>query len=411
MSLKIDGGDLWSRLMVMAEIGATPKGGVNRQAFSPEDHEAHRLLAKWAQDAGFHVTTDRIGNLFICREGRNLNAAPVLMGSHLDSQPTGGKFDGAAGVLCAFEVLLAFERAGIATEKPVTCVAWRNEEGSRFQPSCMGSRLFAGEFELEACMAARDSSGISVAEALAQGITDISGSEDMSMPIDAYLELHIEQGPELEQAGLPIGAVTGIQGRQRYHVTVTGSEAHAGTTPADMRQDALKTAATIIHELYEDFPPRDERTRFTVGAMDVFPNSPNTVPGRARFTIDLRHPENEMLQMIGGRIHAICASYSSPCHTEVKQISAAEPVAFPQAMVNMISRHAEALGLGHKLISSGAGHDAAAMASLAPAGMIFIPCRKGLSHNEAEWAESSDIEAGTRVLAACTAELAGAHFR
>lgn len=404
----IDADGLWSRLMQMAALGATEKGGVNRQAFTALDHKANRLLADWALAAGFSVSADPIGNLFIRREGLEPEAAPVMFGSHLDSQPTGGRFDGAAGVLSAFEVLLAFNAAGQQTRRPLICVAWRNEEGSRFQPSCMGSRVFAGELALDAALATTDREGVRVAEALGKGLEGIPCAPNAGFALAAYLELHIEQGPELEQRGLMIGAVSGIQGRRRYEITLTGSEAHAGTTPHGLRRDALRSAAQMITGFYDEILPIDARIRFTVGALEVFPNSTNTVPGSVRFTIDLRHPEQEMLARIDGLIRDITKANASPCEASLKLISAAEPVAFPDKIVDMVGQNAEALGLGHMPIASGAGHDAAAIAALAPTGMVFIPCRDGLSHNEAEWAEPEALAAGTRVLAACVTELAGA---
>ena len=281
----VDARRLWERHMTMAQIGATPKGGVNRQAFSPEDSRARQLLVAWARALGFSVSMDAIGNLYVRREGTDPTASPVLTGSHLDSQPTGGKFDGAYGVLAGFEVLEAMQHVGVTTRRAVELVCWSNEEGSRFQPGCMGSSVFTGKRQLSEFLTGIDKDGITVSAALQATLeaTPDVARRALGFEVAAYLEAHIEQGPILEAAGIPIGAVTGVQGSRRYTVEILGEEAHAGTAPLKTRKDALKAAVSMIHALEEVMADDTDTVRFTVGRFEVAPGSPNTVPGRVFF--------------------------------------------------------------------------------------------------------------------------------
>ncbi|ETX02380.1 M20 family metallo-hydrolase [Candidatus Entotheonella palauensis] len=408
MTLPIDEQRLWNRHMTMAQIGATPKGGVNRQALSPEDVQARQLLTSWARELGFTVSTDEIGNLFVRREGSESHAAPVLTGSHLDSQPTGGKFDGAYGVLAGFEALQAIHETGVATKRPLEVVAWVNEEGSRFQPGCTGSLIFSGKARLDDLLAHVDPAGIKFGDALQdslKALPDIA-RRSTGFDVDTYIEAHIEQGPRLEAEGLPIGIVTGIQGMHRYSVEVVGEEAHAGTAPLKTRKDALKAAAEMVGALEEVMADDTDTVRFTVGRFEVSPGSPNTVPGRVFFTIDFRHPIQETIDRLTARIEPVCRAHARGCQVVVTQISATSPVHFGTNTIDAIRQQAANLGLPHMDLFSGAGHDAGHLASVCPAGMVFVPCEKGISHNEVENARPADLAAGAQVLASFLLERA-----
>ncbi len=407
-ALAVDQNRLWDRIQAMGALGATPKGGVNRQAFSPEDRAARRLLADWAAELGFAVTQDDIGNLYVRKEGTEPGLEAVLTGSHLDSQPTGGKFDGAYGVMAGFEALEAIARAGLSHRRAIELVAWANEEGSRFQPGAMGSAVYAGAVGLDALAAVRGFDGAALVEELGATLAaapDIALREKPDYPA-FYVEAHIEQGPRLEHAGLPIGIVTGIQGQHRYRITLTGEEAHAGTTPHALRADALQSALAIIHALNEFMQDPDDVVRFTIGRFEVEPGSPNTVPGKAVFTIDLRHPDAATLERLGGGIEGMAKAQAGRCAVLVERVSKVAPVHFDPRVIAGVEEEAEALGLASMRMISGAGHDAMHVASRAPSGMIFIPCLRGISHNEAEWASPEDCAAGARVLAASLMRLA-----
>jgi N-carbamoyl-L-amino-acid hydrolase len=399
---------LWQRHQEMAKLGATPKGGVNRQALSPEDAAARRLLTAWAASRGFAVSTDAIGNLFVRRAGSDPAALPVLTGSHMDSQPTGGRFDGIYGVLAGFEALEALEDAGLRTKRPIEVVAWMNEEGSRFQPGAMGSAVYAGSLALDKMLAITDRAGVSIRAALDQTLAAAPAPrrDGMGGPLAGYIEAHIEQGPRLEAAGDTIGVVTAIQGSRRYTVDVTGEEAHAGTTPRAARKDALSSALKIVAALEELMHDPADIVRFTVGRFEVHPGSPNTVPSKVHFTIDFRHPDAAVLRDRGDRIGEVAARHAAPCEVKVAQISDVPPTIFAPDVIDLVRDCAARLGYRHMDMPSGAGHDAMHIAKLAPAGMIFVPCWRGISHNEAESATPADLAAGARVLADALVALA-----
>ncbi|MDJ0951671.1 MAG: M20 family metallo-hydrolase [Alphaproteobacteria bacterium] len=404
----VDETRLWDRLMTMASYGALANGGVNRQALSPEDVAARRRMKRWADARGFQVTTDGIGNLFVRRPGSDPEAAPVMTGSHMDSQPTGGKFDGIYGVLAGLEALCALEDAGVATRRPIEVVAWTNEEGSRFRPGVMGSSVFAGRLALDDALGVADGDGITVASALAEvraAETDIP-VRDMGGPVASYIEAHIEQGPVLEAAGKTVGVVTGIQGIRWFDVEVTGREDHAGTTPLKTRKDALKAATGIVTALGRALADPDDVVRFTVGRFEAFPGAPSTVPGRVVFTIDLRHPDGATIERLSAAIAKTSVVEAAGCEVAVRETMNAAPTIFPDEMVATVRRHAEALEISHLELPSGAGHDAMNMHGLCPTGMVFIPCENGISHNEAEAATPGDCAAGARVLTACLTDLA-----
>lgn len=391
---------LWQRHADMAMLGGTPKGGVNRQALSPEDAAARNRLAGWARARGFTIFTDAIGNLFVRREGTDPQADPVMSGSHMDSQPTGGRFDGMYGVLAAFEALEALEDAGIATRRPVLAVAWTNEEGSRFQPGAMGSGAFAGQYPLDDMLRQKDWKGVVLKDALAETLAAAPAPkrDGLGFPVHSYIEAHIEQGPRLEIERRTIGVVTAIQGSRRYIVTIDGEEAHAGTTPRANRKDAFAAAVRIAAAMYEATTDADDTLRFTIGRVEVSPGSPNTVPGKAVFTIDMRHPQDTVLDAHEATLKAIVARKAAPCPAGIERVTNVAPVDFAPAVIGLVRDKAEALGLSHMDMPSGAGHDAMHIARLCPSGMIFVPCERGISHNEIENATPQDLAAGTRVL-------------
>ncbi len=392
---------LWQRHADMAKLGGTPKGGVNRQALSAEDAAARNLLGAWAKARGFSTFTDAIGNLFVQRAGSDPHAAPVMSGSHMDSQPTGGRFDGMYGVLAAFEALEALEDAGVKTKRPVMAVAWTNEEGSRFQPGAMGSAVFAGHNRLDEMLAVKDWKGVVLKDALAETLkaapTTLRPGAP-GFPVDSYVEAHIEQGPRLENDKKTIGVVTAIQGSRRYIVTVDGEEAHAGTTPRAARKDAYAAATRIASAMYEVTTDADDTLRFTIGRVDVAPGSPNTVPGKATFTIDMRHPRNDVLEAHEKMLEQIVDSRAAPCPARIERVTNVAPTDFDSIVIDLVRAKANELKFSNMDMPSGAGHDAMHIAKLCPAGMIFVPCERGISHNEAENATPSDLAAGTKVL-------------
>jgi N-carbamoyl-L-amino-acid hydrolase len=391
---------LWQRHADMAKLGGTPKGGVNRQALSPEDAAARNQLMAWARQRGFEVFTDAIGNLFVRRAGADAAAAPVVSGSHMDSQPTGGRFDGMYGVLAAFEALEALEDAGIATRRPVMAVAWTNEEGSRFQPGAMGSAVFAGQYRLDDMLQQKDWTGVLLKDALADTLKAAPAPEraGSGFPLDSYVEAHIEQGPRLENEHKTIGVVTAIQGSRRYIVTIEGEEAHAGTTPRAARKDAYAAATRIAAAMYEATADEGDTLRFTIGRVEVAPGSPNTVPGKVVFTIDMRHPRNEVLEAHEKTLEAIVAAKAAPCPAGIERVTNVAPTDFDPRVIGLVRTKAQGLGLSTMDMPSGAGHDAMHIARLCPTGMIFVPCERGISHNEIENATPQDLAAGTRVL-------------
>jgi beta-ureidopropionase / N-carbamoyl-L-amino-acid hydrolase len=405
----IDQERLWRRHMAMAEIGKIPGGGVSRQALSGDDIRARALLLEWAGTRGYLPAVDDIANLFIRRPGRDPDAAPVVAGSHMDSQPAGGRFDGIFGVLAGLEALEALDDAGIATERPIDVVAWTNEEGGRFAPGAMGSAVFAGHMRLEDCLGLTDAAGIRLADALAETLaaTPEMPRRPFAFPIAAYVEPHIEQGPQLEATGNQIGVVTGIQGARWYVVEVEGEPGHAGTAPLRGRKDAVRAAVAIIAALQELMHDATDVLRFTVGRIEVFPNSPNTVPAKVTFSIDFRHPDAAVLDDLAGRIEQVCRRFAASCAVRVTETFNRPPCVFPAPIVDAVETASRDLGIPYLRLPSGAFHDANFIADVAPSGMIFVPCEKGISHSPAENAKPADLAAGASVLAAALVTLAG----
>jgi beta-ureidopropionase / N-carbamoyl-L-amino-acid hydrolase len=401
---------LWDRHGEMAAFGARDDGGVNRQALSHEDGLARLLLKGWAEEAGYTCFVDPIGNFFVRREGIDPSLSPILTGSHLDSQPAGGRFDGASGVLAGLEALQAMDAVGIETRRAIEVVSWTNEEGSRFAPGVMGSSVFAGQSNLADVLPVRDSKGIKLKDALTDLMSMMETVErrKIGFPVGAYVELHIEQGPILENSGATIGVVTGIQGTKWFEIEVVGAEAHAGTTPSRMRKDALKAAVSIIAAIEEKLADDADVLRFTVGRISVEPNSPNTVPARVVFSVDLRHPDAATLKSASEAIQAVCRGYSGSCSISVRETVDMDPISFDADLVDLLDKAAGALALPSKRLISGAFHDAKSMHAVSPSAMVFIPCAGGVSHNPNESATAADIAAGARVLALTLATLANA---
>ena len=399
---------LWQRHMDLAKIGATDKGGVNRQAFTLEETEARKLLASWAEARGFSCAVDEIGNLFFRRAGTDPNADPVVTGSHIDSQPTGGKFDGAYGVLAGLEVLEAAEDSGVATKRPLEFVAWTNEEGGRFQPATMGSGVYTGAMDIDEMLSVQDRAGEVVRDLLPATLAATPNAEKrpLGTKFAAYIEAHIEQGPILEMEERTIGVVTGIQGTRWFAIEVEGSEAHAGTTPFSARRDAFRAAHAMIAEMYELTVDDKDILRFTVGCFEVSPGSPNTVPGHVYFTLDIRHPDGAILKELGDRVEDVCKRNAGGLPYKVRETYNVPPIQFDDGVVGRIRACTKVLGLSHRDMISGALHDAKYMNDICPAGMIFVPCEKGISHNEVEAADPKDLAAGVCVLAEAMIALA-----
>lgn len=404
----IDADRLWARLMALAEIGATPAGGVNRQALSEGEIAAWRRVIGWGLNAGLMPSTDAAGNLFLTLAGQDRAAPPILLGSHLDSQPTGGKFDGAAGVMAALEATVSLAEQSGTPARDISVVAWMNEEGSRFAPGMMGSEAFTGEREMAAIRAVRDTDGTSVGEALDrlhQAFPDLP-HRPLGFTPEVYLELHIEQGPLLETAACTIGIVTGIQGKKTFQVVVEGAEGHAGTLAQQERRDALASFARIATALHAGIGTIDADIKFTIGRVAVVPNAPSVVPSRVSFSIDLRHPDNAVLDAAGARIAALGRENAAPCAVTVTPLVDAPSNAFDPRLRESIAEASREQGHPAMAILSAAGHDARHLAKICPAAMIFIPCRDGASHVEHEWAEPDHFAAGASVLAQVLRELA-----
>jgi N-carbamoyl-L-amino-acid hydrolase len=407
-ALQVDESRLWARHMEMAAIGAIPGNGVNRPALSPEDIRARAVLLGWARARGFGIAVDAIGNLFIRREGLDPAAAPVMTGSHMDSQPRGGRFDGIYGVLAGLEALEAMEIAGVRTRRPVELVAWTNEEGGRFPPCTMGSAVYTGQRRLDEFLGVRDNEGITLGDALARTLaaTPDAATRALGAPAAAYVEAHIEQGPLLERAGRTIGVVSGIQGLRWFNIEVSGETAHAGTTPLALRRDAVREAIAIINAITELAHDPSDVTRFTVGRMLVTPNSPNSVASHVLFSVDLRHPDPATIQRLGEAVEPLARKVAKSCTVQVTPTLHDDPCVFDPGVVAAVEGAAQALGLSHMRLPSGASHDANYMARICPTGMIFVPCERGVSHNEAENATPADLAAGARALTATLVELA-----
>lgn len=399
-ALSVNGARLWDSLMEMAKIGATPKGGVCRLALTDLDKQGRDLFVRWAKEAGCTITVDRMGNVFARRAGIEDSLPPVVTGSHADSQPTGGRFDGIYGVLGGLEVIRSLNDRGIRTRRAIETVIWTNEEGSRFAPAMVASGVFAGVFTEEYGLSRADVDGKTVGEELKR----IGYAGDIpcgGRPIHAAFELHIEQGPILEAEGKTIGVVHAAQGQRWYEVVLTGQESHAGPTPMPRRRDALLGTARVIQVVNEIGLKYAPYACATVGMVQVHPNSRNVIPGRVFFTIDFRHPEDAVLAQMDADLRAAVAQIAESGKlelTKLEQIFYYKPVAFDADCVASVRAAAQRFGYSHREIVSGAGHDACYLAQVAPTSMVFVPCVGGISHNEIEDATPEWIEAGANVL-------------
>ena len=399
VTLHTDRERLWDSLMELARLGATPKGGVNRQALTDLDRQARDLFVEWCRAEGCSIRVDAIGNIFAQRPGQEPGLPVVMTGSHIDTQPTGGKFDGCYGVMAGLEVIRTLNQHNIQTKAPIEVVVWTNEEGCRFPPCMMGSGVFTGQLELEKMLAQTDPDGVSVGDALTN--IGYSGKAQVSSDhIKAFFEVHIEQGPILEECGKTIGVVVGALGQKWFDLTLTGQEAHAGPTPMRLRRDALLGAAEITQAVNSIANEHQPHGRGTVGVMQVHPGSRNVIPGQVNMSIDLRHFDADTLTAMANSLvelvkdvsqrHGLCA--------ELTPTADFIPEHFSDNCIDAVRHASNQLGYSHMEVVSGAGHDAIFIGRIAPAGMIFVPCEKGISHNEIENAAPADLHDGCNVL-------------
>ncbi len=397
-NLAIDPQRLWDSLMETAAIGGTPKGGICRLALTDLDRQVRDWFRAKVEALGCIVTVDEVGNMFAVRPGRRGDLPPIAMGSHLDTQPTGGKFDGVLGVLGGLEALRTLVDLGVETEAPIMLVNWTNEEGSRFAPAMLASGVHAGVFSREYADQRQDRDGISFGDAL-EAIGYRGEAAAGSVRFGAMFELHIEQGPVLEAEGKTIGVVTGVQGMRWYDVEITGREAHSGSTPMSLRHNALLGAAQTIAAVDRIAHEHAPLAVGTVGLVEVRPNSRNVVPGHVFLSVDFRHPEDAVLDAMEARLRGAVAELAAPgIEAAVRPIWNSPPVAFDPGCIAAVRDGAARAGHATRDIVSGAGHDAAYVARVAPTTMIFVPSAGGLSHNEAESTSFGECAAGAQVL-------------
>ena len=398
-NIRVNGSRLWDSLMEMAKIGATEKGGNCRLALTDLDKQGRDLFVRWCEAAGCEIRIDQMGNIFARRPGRDNGLPPVMTGSHLDTQPTGGKFDGVYGVLAGLEVIRTLNDVDFQTDAPIEAAVWTNEEGSRFAPAMVASGVFAGVFDLAYGHGRADLEGKTMGEELERigykGDIPCGGRE-----IRAFFETHIEQGPILEAEGKTIGVVTGAQGQRWYEIKIIGAESHAGTTPMNRRRDALVGAARIVAGLNDIALAHPPHAVATVGLLQNSPNSRNTVPGEVFLAAEIRHPEDTTLSVMAEALEALCEEVCTKAGLEwgLEEIWYSKPIVFDAACVSAVRDAAEGAGYEHRDIISGAGHDACYINRVAPTGMVFVPCEDGISHNEIESATPEDLEAGCNVL-------------
>jgi N-carbamoyl-L-amino-acid hydrolase len=398
-NLRINSDRLWDSIMQMAKIGPGIAGGNNRQTLSDEDGEGRHLFKRWCEEAGLQVSVDQMGTMFACREGTDADALPVYVGSHLDTQPTGGKYDGVLGVLGGLEIVRTLNDLGIKTRHPIVVTNWTNEEGTRFAPAMLASGVFAGMHGPDWAYDRKDKDGKRFGDELVR--IGWKGEEPVgNRKMKAFFELHIEQGPILEDEGIDIGVVTHGQGLKWLQVTLTGRESHTGSTPMPKRRNAglgMARATELVHEVAMHYQPHAVGA---IGHVEVYPNSRNIIPGRTVFTIDIRSPDKDVLDAMDARIRdgiaTICEALA--IGHEVEQVGHFDPVTFDEGCVKAVREAAERLGYTHRNIVSGAGHDACWINRVAPTAMVMCPCVDGLSHNEAEEIYPEWAKAGTDVL-------------
>jgi beta-ureidopropionase / N-carbamoyl-L-amino-acid hydrolase len=407
-NLQIDSARLWDTIHDTAKFGATAKGGVRRLTLGPEDKQVRDWFRTACEAAGLEVHVDALGSMFGLRKGRDMAKPPIGLGSHLDTQPTGGKFDGVLGTLAALEVVRTLNDAGIETETPICVVNWTNEGGSRFAPATMASAAYAGEYTTENILARRDAAGVSVGEALDS--IGYRGSDAVgARKFGAFVELHIEQGPLLEAESKTIGVVDRGQGITWYDGKVTGFESHAGTTPMPLRRDALAALAEVVLAVERVARAHGPHAVGTIGEAVIAAPSRNVIPGEIAFTADIRSPSAETLEAIDKDLRAAMAEIAARRKVEITfdAIWRKPPTIFDSKLVDAVESATKTLGYSHRRITSGAGHDACNMATVVPAAMVFVPCKDGLSHNELEDATQADCTAGANVLMHTVLALAG----
>ncbi len=390
---------LWDSLMEMAKIGATPKGGCNRQALTDEDKRGRDLFIQWCKEAGCSIKVDTMGNIFARREGANPDLPPVITGSHLDTQPTGGKYDGVYGVLAGLEVIRTLNDNNIRTECAIETVVWTNEEGARFSPAMIGSGVWGGEFDLDYGHSRSDKEGKTIKGELTR-IGYLGEEECKAKPVKAAFEAHIEQGPILEAEALTIGVVSGVQGMNWYDLTLIGKPCHAGPSPMEIRQDPFMGLAAIVNDLYALAAEYAPWSRVTFGDIKAEPGARNTVPEKLIIAVDLRHPDQATLDTMDQRFREIVSKHADhfKLGSEIRDEWRSPAVVFDKDCVSAVESSVKTLGHSYKTLFSGAGHDSVYVSRVVPASMIFVPCKDGLSHNEAEEATSEHLTAGCDVL-------------
>lgn len=400
-NLKIDGERLWKSLEDMAKVGATDNGGVRRIALTDVDKAGRDLFVSWCKAEGCSIEIDSMGNIFARRPGRNPALPPIMTGSHLDTQPTGGRFDGVYGVLAGLEVIRTLNGHGYETEAAIELAVWTNEEGCRFPPAMVGSGVFARVFDLEYGHSRKDMDGVELGSEL-ERIGYAGRGRPGDRALGAYYEAHIEQGPVLIDEGARIGIVTGAQGQRWYELRLTGQEAHAGPTPMRLRRDALVGAARIVLEVNRIGHAFAPGACATVGVLDVSPGSRNTIPGNVFMTVDFRHPDDARLAEMDEALRQFVATIADELGlgADLSEIWHSPAVRFDPTCVDMVRKAATALDAPSLEIVSGAGHDACYISRIAPTAMIFIPCEEGISHNEAENISKEDSALGAQALLA-----------
>jgi N-carbamoyl-L-amino-acid hydrolase len=383
----------------MAKIGATAAGGCNRQALTDLDRQGRDLFVSWAKAAGCMIAVDAVGNIFARRAGLDEAADPVMSGSHLDTQATGGKYDGVYGVLAALEVIQTLEDAGIRTRRPLEVAVWTNEEGCRFAPAMLGSGVVAGTYDLDFAYGRADKDGLTFGDELRR-IGYLGDAPAAPRQFAAIIEAHIEQGPILDSEGTTIGVVKGIQGAYWFDVTLTGASAHAGPTPMEMRRDPWRALTPIVAGIFGIAQARGPWGRATFGDVKALPGARNTVPEKLVLTVDIRHPDTATLEDMVREMHDLIArnAAANGIEAHVEQVWYMPPTAFDARLIEQVTKSADELGYSAREIVSGAGHDSLHTAQFAPTAMIFVPCASGISHNESESAEPDDLSAGADVL-------------
>lgn len=408
--IRVDGQRLWDSIMQMAQIGATANGGSHRLTLSDEDKNARDLFAGWCAAAGLSLTVDEMGDMFALRAGADEGRPPVGMGSHLDTQPYGGRFDGVFGVLAGLEVVHTLNDHGITTAAPLEVVNWTNEEGARFAPSMLASGVYGGVFGLDWALARR---AVDSGATLSDELKRIGYHGDASVrdhEFSAFFECHIEQGPILDSGGIAVGVVNAAQGFRWYDITLEGFASHTGSTPMLGRRNALLGMARVVQAVDDIAHKHAPLARGTVGSqVAVGPGSRNVIPGLVDFTVDLRHPSADTLAAMDAALRAVCAEAAADIGLDLtlEQISYTEPVAFDPGCVAALKRACERLDVSYQTITSGAGHDACYIANRTPTAMLFAPCKDGISHHESESAEPEDLEAVTNALLHAVLDVAG----